>query len=176
MSSISVLASSEGSSANPWTTYTSVDDLLAEFHPDPEQRKVRLVLITGSRTWSQPTAVWDRLDGLLAEHEPQGRCLIIINGRAKEGVDLFAHIWTEEQHRINPMAVKEWAFPADWARLGRNDEMARLGADYCLAWIEQCLKADCRRPGVHGTHGASDCVARALTYGVPNIELVEAWA
>ena len=152
---------------------------------DPEQRNVRLVLVTGSRTWTRPAVIWDRLDGLLAEHGPQGRCLIIINGMAKKGVDLFAHVWTGEQHQINPMAVKEWPFPvstADWARLGRraghmrNDEMARLGADYCLAWIQQCLQADCKRPGVHGTHGASDCVARARTYGVPNIELVESWA
>jgi len=146
-----------------------------------DTRNVRLVLVTGSRTWNQPAPVWDRLDGLLAEHGPQGRCLIIIHGKAKRGVDLFAHIWAEEQHRIDPMAVREWPFPADWANLGRkagmvrNDEMARLGADYCLAWVQQCLLADCKRPGVHGTHGASDCVARARTYGVPSIELVEAW-
>jgi hypothetical protein len=167
-----------------YAEYTSVNDLLAEFDPDPEQRKVRLVLVTGSRTWNRPAVIWDRLDGLLAEHGPQGRCLIIINGMAKKGVDLFAHVWTGEQHQINPMAVKEWPFPissADWAKFGRsaghmrNDEMARLGADYCLAWVQQCLQADCRRPGVHGTHGASDCVARARTYGVPNIELVESW-
>lgn len=149
-----------------------------------DERRVRLVLVTGSRTWRDAAPIWARLDDLLAEHQPFGRRLVIINGRAKMGVDLIVHVWTMEQERLNPMHVKEWPFPvdsADWAKFGRragvmrNDEMARLGADYCLAWIQECLLENCRRPGPHGSHGASDCVARARTYGVPHIESVETW-
>lgn len=142
---------------------------------------VRLVLVTGSRTWRDPAPIWARLDDLLAEHQPLGRCLIIINGMAKSGVDLIAHVWTEEQARLHPMHVKEWPFPADWTNLGRkagvirNDEMARLGADYCLAWIHPCTSVSCRRAEPHGSHGATDCVARARTYQVPIIESVETW-
>ncbi len=145
--------------------------------PDPTSRRTTLVLLTGSRTWVLAKPVWDRLDSL---HEEHGH-LTVIHGAAKRGVDVFAHIWALGQELADPTSVREWPFPADWANLGRkagpirNDEMARLGVDYCLAWIQQCLLPNCRRPGVHGTHGASDCVARARTYGVPHIELVEAW-
>jgi hypothetical protein len=53
--------------------------------------------------------------------------------------------------------------------------MARLGADYCLAWINACIKANCQRPQPHGSHGATDCVTRAINCGVPKIELVQTW-
>ncbi len=113
--------------------------------PDESPRRTTLVLVTGSRTWARPDDVWDRLDALLLE---RGH-LTIIHGAASRGVDLQAHIWVEHEKAKD---AKEWSWPADWKNLGRkaghirNDEMARLGADYCLAWIQQCLLPDCRRP------------------------------
>lgn len=144
----------------------------------PEARRTTLILVTGSRTWTNPVPIWSRLDDLQAD---LGH-LTIIHGACPSGVDLIAHVWTQEQVRINPMAIREWPFPADWKNFGRqagllrNDEMVRLGADYCLAWIDPCTKFDCRRPKPHGSHGASDCVERARVWKVPHIELVESWA
>ena len=143
---------------------------------DLGDRRTTLVLVTGSRTWRLAEDVWSRLDSLLAE---RGH-LTVIHGKASKGVDLFAHIWAEHHEKVCRDA-REWPWPADWKNLGRkagivrNDEMARLGADYCLAWIHECTKIGCPRPMPHGSHGASDCVARARTYGVRNIELVESW-
>lgn len=139
-------------------------------------RDTTLVLVTGSRTWPRADSIWDRLDALQVE---RGH-LTIIHGAAIRGVDLFAHIWADQHERLYRDA-KEWPFPADWASLGRkagmvrNEEMVKVGPGYCLAWIQECLLENCRRPRPHGSHGASDCVAKARTYGVPIIELVEAW-
>lgn len=140
-------------------------------------RSTTLILVTGSRTWTNPVPIWSRLDDLQAD---LGH-LTIIHGACPNGVDLIAHVWAQEQMRLNPLRVREWPFPAEWKQFGkpagymRNDEMARLGADYCLAWIDACDRFDCRKPKPHGSHGASDCVDRARKYNVPVIELVESW-
>lgn len=145
--------------------------------PSSTSRSTTLILVTGSRTWTSPLPIWTRLDDLQAE---LGH-LTIIHGACPNGVDLIAHVWAQEQMRLRPMLVREWPFPANWKSFGReagflrNDEMARLGADYCLAWVNPCDKFDCKKPKPHGSHGASDCVERAQLHGVPNIELVESW-
>lgn len=143
----------------------------------PEARRTTLILVTGSRTWTNPVPIWSRLDDLQAD---LGH-LTIIHGACPNGVDLIAHVWAQEQTRLHSAHVREWPFPAEWGQFGkqagmmRNDEMARLGVDYCLAWIDACNRYDCRKPKPHGSHGASDCVERARKYKVPVVELVESW-
>jgi hypothetical protein len=75
--------------------------------------------------------------------------------------------WAEE----NMIPVEP--YPANWARLGRvaglrrNEEMVRLGASICMAFIDRCRRQDCTRKGQsHGTHGSIHCATTAFESGI----------
>jgi hypothetical protein len=90
------------------------------------------VLVTGSRTWSDVDAIVRELEVVQA-HE--GEQVVLVSGNC-HGADVMAEEvavkfgWMIERH------------PADWKTHGkragfiRNGEMVELGADYCLAFIQ----------------------------------------
>ncbi len=128
------------------------------------------VLVTGSRSWSGKAAVYWALGDLLAEYGT----LTVVHGAARSGADKMAHDWALSQHYTSSFgAVTPEPHPADWRthrrRAGylRNEEMVRLGAVLCLAFIDPCAKAACAGKAPHGSHGASHCAGLAEAAGIP---------
>lgn len=87
------------------------------------------IIVTGSREWKDPNAarkaIADRLFDVNVES-------IIVHGAAR-GADRFAH---QEAEKLGLLVEPH---PADWSKgksagLQRNEEMARLGADLCIAF------------------------------------------
>lgn len=104
------------------------------------------VIVCGSRTWGDRDCVWRRLDALYAEH---GAALIVVHGDCPTGADRHARCWVQHMRlacalaRKRELAPQEERHPAKWrvngkldkgAGFARNVEMARLGADICLAF------------------------------------------
>lgn len=118
------------------------------------------VLVTGSRSWTDVTAVDRELGALARRIVQEGRDIVLVHGAAK-GLDMLAaeearhRGWTVEPH------------PAEWDRLGsgagpiRNQEMVDLGADLCLAF-----------PTAKSV-GTWDCVRRANAAGIRVIVVPE---
>ena len=127
------------------------------------------VLITGSRTWADRTAVYGRLDDLLREHQ----ALTVVHGACPKGADEIAGEWVTRAYRTSELgtATAE-AHPADWSRHGkragfiRNAEMVAAGADLCLAFIAPCATAQCEGKPPHGSHGATQCAVLAEKAGI----------
>jgi len=101
------------------------------------------VIVTGSRTWDRPDVIRECLDIIAKETFAAGDSLTVVHGCAM-GADMFADDWAREKRQNWP--VKPERHPADWAKNGRragflrNQEMALLGADLCLAFIRDDSK------------------------------------
>lgn len=67
------------------------------------------VLVCGSRTLTDSTAVEMVLDGLALKHGP----LVVIHGNCRSGVDAIADAWARY------LGVDAVRFSADWVRYGR---------------------------------------------------------
>ena len=87
------------------------------------------IIVTGSREWKHPNAarqaIADRLFDVPVES-------VIVHGAAR-GADRFAH---QEAEKLGLLVEPH---PADWSKgksagLQRNEEMAKLGADLCIAF------------------------------------------
>jgi YspA, cpYpsA-related SLOG family len=121
------------------------------------------VLVTGSRTWSDPAAV--RRELLLIWHHDlqQGQPMVVVHGGAL-GADSYARSWALAMAR-HGHPVAEERHPADWAKHGRragyvrNAEMVGCGADKCLCFAMPCSKAGCAGRPPHDSHGAAHCAA-----------------
>ena len=104
------------------------------------------VLVTGSRTWTDATAITRALDDLHARH---GDGLTLVHGACPTGADAIAHTWATTH------GVPVETHPADWstgrsAGPTRNAAMVASGPDQCLAFI-----ADASR-GATGTADLAD--------------------
>jgi hypothetical protein len=135
------------------------------------------VLITGSRRWADTAHLVAVLDRIYAAHRP----LTVVHGAARSGADLSARDWCEAMNdQPGNAEVIEDPHAADWyapcrpaCRPGhrrwrngrdycpaagnyRNDDMVRLGADWCVAFFQ---------PG-EPNRGTTDCVRRALRAGI----------
>lgn len=107
------------------------------------------VLVTGSRTWRHPAAVWAALDSITTTP------ITVVHGDCRTGADRAAAMWchahgaTDERH------------PAEWHRYGtaagpiRNAKMVAAGADICLAFVRG------------GSRGASLTARLASEAGIP---------
>ena len=115
------------------------------------------ILVTGSRTWEDEAAIRAELCEEMQRAFMLGMRPVIVHGACPRGADAMADRLARE---LAP-AVGVEPHPADWDRLGkaagfrRNDEMARLGAIACLAFIRD------------GSRGASHCADRAQALGIP---------
>jgi hypothetical protein len=112
------------------------------------------VLVTGSRAWTDPDLVRERL----RECVVPGQALTVVHGGAG-GVDATAANWCAE-HIARGWAVAAECHRADWSKHGmragiiRNIEMVKAGADLCLAFIRDESK------------GASHCARIAQQAGI----------
>ena len=109
------------------------------------------VLVTGSRTWTDTTAITRALDELHAVHEPR---LVVVHGACPTGADAIAHTWAHTH------GVPVETHPADWstgrsAGPARNAAMVATNPDTCLAFIRD-----------HST-GATGCADLAEHAGIP---------
>lgn len=98
------------------------------------------LLITGSRDW-------DDLDTLMQEltiawiNLGEGDDVILVSGNCPTGADKAAEDYWRRSH-FGPIE----RHPADWDKHGkragfiRNSEMAKLGADMCLAFLKKDSK------------------------------------
>jgi hypothetical protein len=112
---------------------------------------VKIVLVTGSRKWTDQDVVW----GALQEHFGDQLIGIVRHGHCPTGVDAMADAWCELQPG---MAVDR--MPASWATLGkkagprRNLQMVRLPTTIVLAFP------------LGESRGTRDCMAKATAQGL----------
>lgn len=121
------------------------------------------ILVTGSRTWDDRLAVREALEQVVPDVDLQS--LIVVHGACPEGADLWANEWAIDYH------VQCERHPANWdlgkaAGFIRNGEMVDLGADLVLGFVRPCVKPGCKRKEIHGSHGAVDCLHRAVKAGL----------
>lgn len=109
------------------------------------------VIVCGSRAWEDWTAIAERLGRL--PHDS-----VIVHGDAK-GADSIAARCALRLH----LGVE--AHPAEWDRLGkragfvRNEKMALLGAELCIAFWDG------------SSRGTKDMIDRCHVHGIP-VEVV----
>lgn len=117
----------------------------------------RRILVTGSRTWTDRTAIRAVLFRL-AKHYA-GDSITVVHGGAR-GADAIAG---EEAAKLDLWVE---VFPADWKKHGpkragfiRNQAMVDSGADVCVAFIEK------------DSAGASMCADLAEQAGIKTLRL-----
>ncbi|GAA4891110.1 DUF2493 domain-containing protein [Streptomyces coeruleoprunus] len=92
------------------------------------------VIVTGSRAWTDKTAIWDALNDVHQEHGP----FVLVHGACSTGADAIAHEWFQAAARL--VRVEEERFLAAWETRGkaagpeRNKRMVEAGADLVLAF------------------------------------------
>jgi hypothetical protein len=112
------------------------------------------VLITGSRTWTDPDPITRVLNQL---HSWQTDRLVIVHGACRNGVDAIADAWC----RHNSVSAER--HPADWQRHGkaagprRNAVMVATKPALCLAFIRD------------NSPGATGCANTAEKAGIPTV-------
>jgi hypothetical protein len=112
------------------------------------------VLVTGSRGWSDETAIRRAFAEIAMLHGPEN--MTIVHGACVRGADALAD---EIARAWTGMTIER--HPAEWGRYGkragfmRNQVMVDEGADVCLAFI------------VDGSRGATHCAERAALFGIP---------
>lgn len=118
------------------------------------------VIVTGSRNWDDPQAVWAALDYTYERHPmAPDEEFIVVHGDCPSGADRHAKEWCAHAAK-NGRSVTEEPHPANWELYGkyagfkRNRKMAELGAQLCLAFI---------RDGSRGTrHMAGQSESRGI--------------
>lgn len=123
---------------------------------------MRRIIICGSRSWTDRELIESRFYDLArAIRRPTAAywpTIVIVHGNAR-GADRIAH-----QEALKAGFIVE-PHPADWDTYGkkagfiRNEEMAKLGADLCIAFWD-------------GTsNGTRHMVDRALAHGI-DVEII----
>lgn len=132
------------------------------------------VLVTGSRTWKHPDAIWSVLDAVAANFAAEGSTnMVVVHGAAYDGADKFADQWVLRAPKPDGLEVRAERHPANWAKhhnragMIRNQEMADAGGDICFAFLSVCTRANCRIRKPHHSHGASHCADAAEANGIP---------
>ncbi len=138
------------------------------------------ILITGSRSWTDTTAVHTALDELARAARQAGYDGVTVVHGGAMGADQSAALWVAGRQRRGWPVTAE-AHPVrgeDWRRHGvqaghrRNAVMVELGADVCLAFVNPCERERCMRPKPHGTHGTTQCADLAEAEGIRTVRIV----
>lgn len=120
------------------------------------------VIVTGGRDWANSDAICGALDRLLRRHGNElkvrhGACYPKEDSRGERplvSADWLAELWCKAN------GLQSYPVPANWS-LGpkggpmRNEEMARMGADLCLAFWDG------------KSAGTLDMIRQAVRYGIP---------
>lgn len=115
------------------------------------------VIVTGSRDYTNKKFVFEKLDEINEKTEID----VVVHGGAS-GVDELASIWAyergvdRESHPVDPL---EWQEFGKAAGPMRNERMAKIGADLCIAF-----------PGGDGTENMKKMARR---YSIPIKEITE---
>lgn len=118
------------------------------------------VLVTGSRTWTNPRPIYAALNRALADARTIGETLTVVHGACKTGADRYAHDWCDTHIALGDPVIED-PHPANWHKHSkkggpiRNTEMVNLGADHCHAFPRGDAK------------GTRDCAAKARAAGIP---------
>jgi hypothetical protein len=123
------------------------------------------LLITGSRNWTSHKRIMIAVTNQWVKWD-KPKDALLISGNCPTGADRIAeNVWDE-------LGLTIEFHPANWKRHGkqagfiRNQEMVDLGADFCLAFICECVSPSCTIPYTHPSHGASHTVAAAERAGI----------
>lgn len=152
------------------------------------------LLVTGSRSCARYDAIRADLAETQAAHP--GFRMVLVHGMCDPRHPVTGETirWAVAGYHLPPARQREltgadwladvaarelgWEIerrPADWrpggvfdktAGFARNALMVSLGPDECHAWIDPCTDSKCRRPGPHGSHGASHCADLAERAGI----------
>lgn len=112
------------------------------------------VLITGSRTWDRPDVIESTLRNWFVTNGSPWDA-ILVSGGCPKGADAHAEqVWdyaklTVERHPA------DWNKHGNYAGLVRNEDMVKLGADICFAFIRD------------DSAGTSHCRNLAIKAGIP---------
>lgn len=149
-----------------------------------------VVLITGSRTWSDEAAMRRAFDDAWLEWGiDRVQRPVLISGHCPTGADAMAErLWHQAGFEI-------LQFPADWITFGkqagfkRNQQMVDAalvleagGANtLCIAFLDQCAKPNCPQRtnqqlapnhSEHFSHGTIHCRSRAIAADMTTIDVV----
>lgn len=150
------------------------------------------VLVTGSRTWQDVTAVHDALLSAWHDARQDGWPGIeVIEGQAS-GADSIAANWATA-HQDD--GVGHHPVPADWegpcapdckpghrrerngttycptAGHRRNADMVALVPQVALAFIGPCTSKRCTKPKPHDSHGVTNCIGLAQAAHITVVEV-----
>lgn len=146
-----------------------------------------LVLVTGSRTFSDVPAIHDTLLDTWHDARQDGWPGIeVIEGQAS-GADSIAADWAKanREHGVGHQPT-----PARWEQCApncppghrrpahdrtycptaghrRNQDMVGAGPLIALAFIDDCTSTRCAKPKPHDSHGVTHCIKAARKAGVP---------
>jgi hypothetical protein len=147
-----------------------------------------LVLVTGSRAWSDIPVMADALLDTWHDATQDGHSGITVLEGGATGADSIARTWAK-QHRAD--GVDSRTMPADWdgpcadtcppghrkdahgheycplAGHRRNQQMVDQKPAIVLAFVSPCTNDRCRKPKPHGSHGVDDCLKRAKKAEIP---------
>lgn len=116
------------------------------------------VIVCGSRHWSDRKAIADKLYELVTERNLRFPDPVIVHGAAR-GADRLA------EDEAGKAGLLTEGHPADWDAYGkragliRNEHMARLGADLCVAFWDG------------RSNGTAHMINTARNHGIP-VEVV----
>lgn len=136
-----------------------------------------VILVTGSRTWTDRKVFWDAMDQAFAEAAVSMKGdddwrVVIRHGACPKGADAMAAEWVRIRKMIWGEYLSEDRCPANWARYGkragpiRNGLMVDAGADLALAFLMECTSYPPCRSVPHYSHGASHCSDLAEKAGI----------
>jgi hypothetical protein len=151
-----------------------------------------LVLVTGSRTFTDPVPIHDTLLAAWHDATQDGWSGIEVMEGTADGPDTISGDWADA-HLAD--GVGHIQVEADWegpcaADCRPGHRRARRGTTYCpqaghrrnqgmvdrqpkvaLAFIDACRSPRCTKPRPHDSHGVSHCIGAARNAGVPVVEV-----
>jgi hypothetical protein len=151
-----------------------------------------LVLITGSRTFTDVPAIHRTLLGIWHDATQDGWSGIEVMEGTADGPDTISGDWAEahQMHGVGHLPVSaDWEGPCVAAcrpghrrpRHGttycptaghrRNDGMVGRGPEVALAFIAPCTSPRCAKLKPHDSHGVTHCIKAAKAAGVPVVEV-----